>query len=109
MKVVPVTNATLKRWTYPPFDGHYDGTYVWGRGSEDDKSNLIAMLSAIDALLDLDFRPTRTVILAVGFDEEGSSKEGPYGAAGLAKHLLEKYGRDSMELIVNFENNSISV
>ena len=95
----------MKRWTYPPFEGHYDGTYIWGRGAEDDKSNLIAMLSAIDALIKVNFHPVRTVILAVGFDEEGGAKEGPYGAAGLAKHILEKYGSDSMELIVWVKSN----
>jgi Gly-Xaa carboxypeptidase len=90
---------TLDQWTHPPFSGHYDGHYIWGRGSEDDKSNLIAILAAIDALLSAGFEPSRTVILAVGYDEEGGSEEG-LGARCLAKHLLTVYGKHGIELIV---------
>ncbi|KAL3422828.1 peptidase family M20/M25/M40 [Phlyctema vagabunda] len=96
--VVPVSNSTLSRWTYPPFSGHYDGEFVWGRGSEDDKSTLIAVLSAMTALLEADFIPARTVILAVGFDEEGGYPES-YGAKALSNLLEKKYGADSMEMI----------
>lgn len=97
---MPVSESTLNRWTYPPFSGHYDGKFIWGRGSEDDKSNLVAILAAIDALLNAGFEPERTVILAVGYDEEGGSEEG-LGARCLAEHLLKVYGRDGIELIVN--------
>ena len=38
MDVVPVENRTLDRWTYPPFDGKYDGEFIHGRGAKDDKS-----------------------------------------------------------------------
>ncbi|KAH9206171.1 Gly-Xaa carboxypeptidase [Leptodontidium sp. 2 PMI_412] len=96
--VVPAPEATSDRWTYPPFSGHYDGDFIWGRGSEDDKSNVIAILSAIDALLKAGFEPQRTVVFAVGFDEEGGA-EGGYGARCLAERLLEIYGEDGVELI----------
>lgn len=96
--VVPVADSALDRWTYPPFSGYYDGEFIWGRGSEDDKSNLIAILAAIDALLKVGFEPERTVILAVGHDEEGGSEEG-LGARCLAEHLLKVYGQDGIELI----------
>jgi Gly-Xaa carboxypeptidase len=89
----------LDRWTHPPFSGHYDGEFIWGRGSEDDKSNLIAMLSAIDALLGQDFNPTRTVLVSIGFDEEGGADQS-YGAKCLSKHILKIYGEDGIELIV---------
>ena len=42
-QVVPAPEETSDRWTYPPFSGHYDSEYIWGRGSEDDKSNVIAI------------------------------------------------------------------
>lgn len=99
LKVVPAPEATSDRWTYPPFSGHYDGDFIWGRGSEDDKSNVIAIFSAIDALLRAGFEPQRTVVFAVGFDEEGGA-EGGYGARCLAERLLEIYGEDGVELIV---------
>lgn len=98
-KVVPAPASTLDRWTHPPFQGHYDGKYVWGRGSEDDKSNLIAILTAIDILFNADFQPSRTVLLSIGFDEEGGAEQG-YGARCLAEHILEVYGVDGIEMIV---------
>jgi Gly-Xaa carboxypeptidase len=57
------------------------------------------MLTAIDCLLSRDFNPLRTVILAVGFDEEGGADRS-YGARCLAETLLERYGKDGAELIV---------
>lgn len=69
------------------------GERIWGRGSSDDKSGLIGILSVlvhcfrisvthneqlnycrstIETLLAKGFKPTRTVVLAFGFDEEAS-------------------------------------
>ncbi|KIY00384.1 uncharacterized protein Z520_04069 [Fonsecaea multimorphosa CBS 102226] len=96
--VVPSGESTSEEWTYSPFSGHYDGEYIWGRGSEDDKSNLIAMLTAIDCLLACDFTPHRTVILSVGFDEEGGAEQS-YGARCLAETLLDRYGKAGIEMI----------
>ncbi len=42
--VVPVEPSTVGAWTHPPFSGHYDGEYIWGRGSGDDKSGVIGIL-----------------------------------------------------------------
>jgi Gly-Xaa carboxypeptidase len=98
--VVPVDNGTINHWTYPPFAGHYDGQYIWGRGSEDDKSNLVAILSALDALLKLDYRPSRTILFSVGFDEEGGASE-KYGAKRLAELIFESYGENGIELVVS--------
>jgi Gly-Xaa carboxypeptidase len=62
--VVPVDPDTISAWPYPPYSGHYDGiyclfsygivsvidrsilpgTFIWGRGSADDKSGLIGIL-----------------------------------------------------------------
>ncbi|KIW15751.1 hypothetical protein PV08_05801 [Exophiala spinifera] len=96
--VVPAGHSTSDQWSHPPFSGYYDGEFIWGRGSEDDKSNLIAMLTAIDCLLACDFQPQRTLILSVGFDEEGGADQS-YGARCLANTLLERYGKHGMELI----------
>jgi Gly-Xaa carboxypeptidase len=104
-QVVPAGDSTSEDWTYPPFSGHYDGEYIWGRGSEDDKSNLIAMLTAVDCLLACDFTPNRTVIVSVGFDEEGGAEQS-YGARCLAETLLERYGKDGIEMIVGRANSA---
>ncbi|KAI6148311.1 hypothetical protein BKA82DRAFT_992035 [Pisolithus tinctorius] len=96
--VVPVEPTTVDKWIHPPFSGHYDGTYIWGRGSCDDKSGLIGIMSAIETLLANGYRPTRTVVLAFGFDEESS---GMHGAGTLAAKLEEMFGQNGYAMIVD--------
>ncbi|KAF2193425.1 vacuolar carboxypeptidase-like protein Cps1 [Zopfia rhizophila CBS 207.26] len=96
--VVPVPEATAKEWTHPPFSGFYDGKYVWGRGASDCKNQLIAILEAVELLIQADFKPKRTLILSFGFDEEISGQD---GAGHLAPYLLAKYGHNSMAVIVD--------
>ena len=73
--MVPVNPDTVDKWAHPPFSGYFDGERVWGRGSSDDKSGLIGILSALENLLEKDFKPTRTIILAFGYDEEGGGRK----------------------------------
>ncbi|KAI6106077.1 hypothetical protein EDD16DRAFT_205926 [Pisolithus croceorrhizus] len=96
--VVPVEPTTVDRWIHPPFSGHFDGTYVWGRGSCDDKSGLIGIMSAIESLLETGYEPTRTVVLAFGFDEESG---GIYGAQTLATKLEGMFGQNGYAMIVD--------
>ncbi|KAF8757186.1 carboxypeptidase s [Rhizoctonia solani] len=88
----------VDQWKQPPFSGYYDGTYVWGRGSGDDKSGLIGILATVESLLDRDFKPTRTLVLSFGYDEEVG---GPRGAKPLAERILEIYGQDGIAMIVD--------
>ena len=39
-----VVNVDPKKWTLPPFSATRDGGYVYGRGTVDDKDNLVAAL-----------------------------------------------------------------
>jgi Gly-Xaa carboxypeptidase len=96
--VVPVPESTVKQWTHPPFSGHYDGKFVWGRGSSDCKNQLIAILEAVEALVESGFAPKRTLILSFGFDEEISGQD---GAGHLAPYLLRKYEHNSVAVIVD--------
>ena len=32
---VPVNSETIDKWTHPPWSGHYDGEFMWGRGVSD--------------------------------------------------------------------------
>lgn len=68
--VVPVAAGTEGDWTHPPFDGVDDGEFIWGRGALDMKNHLIAVLESVESLLAEGFRPTRTVYLCFGHDEE---------------------------------------
>lgn len=96
--VVPVEPTTVDKWTHPPFSGHFDGTYVWGRGSCDDKSGLIGTMSAVEAMLADGYEPTRTVVLAFGFDEESG---GVHGARMLSAKLEEMFGQNGFAMIVD--------
>ena len=94
--VVPIDDPA--DWTYPPFSGHFDGQYIWGRGASDCKNVLIGLLSTVEELLSQKWKPTRTILLAFGFDEES---HGFLGAGSLAAELEKRYGPDSLEFILD--------
>ncbi|KAF8582795.1 carboxypeptidase S [Ramaria rubella] len=96
--VVPVDPKTVDQWVHPPYSGYFDGTYLWGRGSADDKSGLISSISTVETLIEKGFIPTRSVVLAYGFDEETS---GLFGAQQIGNYLLEKYGENSFAMLVD--------
>lgn len=96
--VVPVQKDTLLDWTYPPFEGHYDGTYLFGRGALDCKNLLVALMEALELLVGEKYEPKRGIVVALGFDEEIS---GRYGASKIAAFLLEKFGKDGIYAIID--------
>ncbi|KAF9072250.1 carboxypeptidase S [Rhodocollybia butyracea] len=96
--VVPVDPSTTSEWTFPPYSGHFDGTRIWGRGSSDDKSGLIGLLSAIETMLENGFVPERTFVLAFGCDEEAT---GQFGALQLSNAMRSIYGQNAFEFIVD--------
>ncbi|ORY31378.1 hypothetical protein BCR39DRAFT_526354 [Naematelia encephala] len=97
--VVPVLPDTVYQWEEDPYSGKYDGEFIWGRGSNDDKSSLTAILASIELLLEAGtFQPTRTVILGFGHDEE---RGGERGAPAIRDWMLEHYGADSVSLLVD--------
>lgn len=85
--VVPVQQETLAKWEEPPFEGRVSDGYIWGRGSMDDKANLLAIMESVEALLGQGFQPRRTIYLAFGEDEEVG---GGSGAAKIADLLRER-------------------
>lgn len=96
--VVPVAESSLDQWDYPPFEAHFDGEYLYGRGSSDTKNSLVAILESTEALLEQHWQPERTLILSFGFDEEIS---GYRGAASLAQTILDRYGPDGVDVIID--------
>lgn len=102
--VVPAGDASA--WTHPPFNATFDGEWLWGRGSADDKASLTALLSAVEALASTsEWTPRRSIILAFGFDEECS---GYRGAGSIAKHLLTRYGPNGLAMILDEGSGGIS-
>lgn len=96
--VVPVPHETIDQWTFPPFEGGFDGKYLYGRGVSDCKNLLIALMGTIELLLEEDkFKPQRTIILAFGYDEEAAGK----GAEEISDYLVNKYGPDSILQIID--------
>ncbi|GAA5821772.1 hypothetical protein JCM11251_001018 [Rhodosporidiobolus azoricus] len=96
---VPVPDATLSRWTYPPFEAHQDEEgWIWGRGTTDCRNTLVGIFAALDKLIEEGYEPTRTVILSSGFDEEIG---GGRSAAYLASTLQERYGESGIALVVD--------
>jgi carboxypeptidase PM20D1 len=85
--VVPISPGTEGKWQVPPFAGEVRDGYVWGRGSWDDKGNLVAQLEAIEMLLAAGFQPRQTVYIAQGHDEEIS---GLRGAVQIVKLLQDR-------------------
>lgn len=96
--VVPVQKDTLKDWTYPPFEGHYDGEWLYGRGAADTKNVLNAIMDTLELLVGQGFQPQRSIVAAFGFDEETS---GFHGARSIAHFLEEKFGKDGVYAIVD--------
>ncbi|KAH7150372.1 hypothetical protein B0J13DRAFT_440243 [Dactylonectria estremocensis] len=95
--VVPVADEST--WTHPPFEAHFDGEWLWGRGSSDDKNSLTAILSAVETLLSRpDWSPRRTLVLGFGFDEECS---GYRGAGAIGEFLTARYGDGGLALILD--------
>lgn len=83
--VVPPGDTTY--WEKDPFSGINDGTYIWGRGTLDDKASMISILEAVERLLSEGFVPERTIYLSFGHDEEIS---GARGAEKIAEALKER-------------------
>lgn len=84
--VVPADEGVNSGWEQPPFAGVIKDGFIWGRGSIDDKSNLIGQLEAANKLAEQGFQPKRTIIFAFGHDEE----VGGTGAHAMAELLKNR-------------------
>jgi acetylornithine deacetylase/succinyl-diaminopimelate desuccinylase-like protein len=69
-------NVDPKKWTHPPFAAVRDGGYVYGRGTVDDKDNVVANLMVMLTLKRLKVPLDRDVIFLAEAGEEGSSRLG---------------------------------
>ena len=83
--MVPIAPGTEKAWSVDPFSGAIQDGFVWGRGTLDNKGNLFAQMEAIEGLIASGFKPTQTVYLVMGDDEEVSGLRGALPIAELLK------------------------
>ena len=71
-----VVNVDPAKWTYPPFSATRAGGYVYGRGTRDDKDNVVAGLMILLTLKRLGIPLDRDVIFLAEAGEEGSTRVG---------------------------------
>ena len=71
-----VVNVDPKKWTHPPFAAARDGGYVYGRGTVDDKDNVVAGLMIMLMLKRNNVALDRDVIFLAEAGEEGSTRVG---------------------------------
>ncbi len=74
--VVPIDSTDIDGWEYEPFSGAIADGYVWGRGTLDNKFNVMALLETAEYLLAKDYSPSRSIYLSFGHDEEIGGAEG---------------------------------
>jgi carboxypeptidase PM20D1 len=79
--VVPVDESAP--WQHPPFGAEVHDGSVWGRGTLDDKGALVAICSAVEALLARDVTPAQDVWLSFGAREEVSGPDAELAVAAL--------------------------
>ncbi len=78
-----VPPGDLAAWTYPPFSPRLIDGKLYGLGSEDNGQSLVASISAVKAINDLNLTPDLSIGLALVADEEVGSDKG-------IKFLLEQ-------------------
>jgi acetylornithine deacetylase/succinyl-diaminopimelate desuccinylase-like protein len=69
-------NIDPAKWTHPPFGAVLDGGYVYGRGTLDDKDNVVAALMTVLTLKRLNVALDRDVVFLAEAGEEGSTRVG---------------------------------
>ena len=69
-------NVDPKKWTFPPFSATRDSGYVYGRGTVDDKDNVVAALMILLELKRKNVPLDRDVIFLAEAGEEGSTRVG---------------------------------
>lgn len=78
--VVPVTEGTEDDWEHPAFSGEVADGFIWGRGALDMKNHVIAVLEAVETLLEEGYVPERDVYLCFGHNEEVMAEDEDCGA-----------------------------
>lgn len=96
--VVPATEAA--DWTYPPFSGTIADGFIWGRGTLDNKQNVMAILEAAEDFLRSGNRPAHTLHLVFGHDEEIGGYEG-------ARKVAETLARRGVEVVAVYDEGLI--
>ncbi|HEV7662634.1 MAG TPA: M20/M25/M40 family metallo-hydrolase [Chloroflexota bacterium] len=87
--VVPVEDESL--WEHPPFSGTLDRGRVYGRGSDDDKGDVVAQCMALVLLQRAGVQLAGEAVYLAAADEESG---GRWGAGWLAETLPDRIRAD---------------
>ncbi len=90
LDVVPVDESTMDKWDADPFSGKLIGERIIGRGTMDDKINVMALMEASEMLIANGFQPSRTIHFSFGHDEEVGGDNG----AKLVAEYLKSTGQE---------------
>src|SRR5687767_1737518 len=69
-------NVDAKKWSHPPFSADRDGGFIYGRGTIDDKDNVVGALMVMLLLKRQNVPLDRDVIFLAEAGEEGSTRVG---------------------------------
>jgi carboxypeptidase PM20D1 len=89
LDVVPVEEDAP--WQHPPFGAEVHDGAVWGRGTLDDKGELVAICVAVEALLEQGFTPAQDVWLSFGCNEEVSGASAVLAVEELTRRGVEPW------------------
>jgi carboxypeptidase PM20D1 len=84
---VPVEDVNLNEWKQDPWAGNIADGYIWGRGTLDDKSSAVAILTAAENLIKEGYQPEADLYFIFGHDEEIGGDE---GAGAIANYFKQK-------------------
>ncbi|MDQ6671685.1 MAG: M20/M25/M40 family metallo-hydrolase [Chloroflexota bacterium] len=87
--VVPVEDESL--WEHPPFSGAIHRDRVYGRGADDDKTDVVAHCMALVLLQRAGVRLGGELVCLAAADEESG---GTWGAGWIAEHFADKVRAD---------------
>lgn len=85
-----VSPEPVETWDEGPWSGRIEGNRLYGRGSADMKSGLLANFFALKALLDLALKPKGKIVLESVIEEEAG------GSGGTLALFLSGYRADGM-------------
>jgi carboxypeptidase PM20D1 len=86
LDVVPVEPGTESRWKHPPFAGEVADSYVWGRGTLDDKTSVIAILEAVESWWGRDSSPVARFTWPSGMTRSWEVRQAPRNSPRFCRH-----------------------
>lgn len=90
--VVGASADQLSQWKCDPYCGKVEEGYIWGRGSLDDKTDLIMKLETFEDLIKDGYKSERDLYLIMGHNEEIGGVSNPNSGANRVVEELKKKG-----------------